>query len=186
MAAKATTLSEDFLSGNLTPEPTVLPRQFSGISPHQHSMRVVFIFALLPLVLGQEYRLFHRIYHPLNPQPVAFSERATVTLSGTNVAQLVTPDNVPNDLEEFAEVAHSLDGAFYQLALQREGDEHEGHWAKSSVKAVRPQFQSVTNETPNSTLAVSSTQEHIRDHHFASRCDRQTVLHRLLCLTNTR
>lgn len=100
-------------------------------------MRAAFIFAFLPLVLGQEYKLLHRIYHPLNPEPVAFSERATFTLTGANVAPLVTPENVPNDLEEFAEVAHILDGAFYQLALQREGDEHEGHWAISSVKAVR-------------------------------------------------
>ena len=101
-------------------------------------MRTPFIFAFLPLALGQEYRLFHRIYHPLNPKPTAFSEFATFTWSGTNVPQLVTPENVPNDLDEFAEVANSFDGAFYQLALQREGDEHEGHWAISSVKAVRP------------------------------------------------
>lgn len=94
-----------------------------------------FLLPFLPLVLAEELRVFHRIHHPAASSPSPFLERGSLSLTSTG-ASLVPHETLAEDLLELAEVSHGLDGAFYQVALEREGDEHEGHWAISSVKAV--------------------------------------------------
>lgn len=90
--------------------------------------------SLLPLVLAEEFRLFHRIHHPAN-KPTPFSERGVLTLTPSDPA-IVASENLSDHLLDFARTAYSLTGALYQVALERKGDEHEGHWSISSVKAV--------------------------------------------------
>lgn len=97
---------------------------------------ILLFSGLLPLVLAEDFRIFHRIHHPVGT-PVRFSQRGTLTIPPSGPAVLKASDNLANDLLDFTETAHKLNGALYQLALEREGDEHEGHWSISSVKAVR-------------------------------------------------
>jgi ER membrane protein complex subunit 10 len=94
------------------------------------------LLSLLPLVVAEDFRILHRVHNPLAPVPSPFSERGI--LSNTpSTPLLITSDKLGDDLQQFAKAAQNLNGALYQVALEREGDEHEGHWSISSVKAVR-------------------------------------------------
>jgi len=100
-------------------------------------------FFLFPLVQAQNFTVLHRIHDPLAPVSLPFSERGSLTL--TPNPSLVASQNIGSDLLLFAESTLNLHGAFYQVALQREGDEHEGQWSISSVKACHlPQTTSET------------------------------------------
>lgn len=93
------------------------------------------LLSLLPLVVADDFRILHRVHNPLAPVPSPFSERGI--LSNTPTPLLIASDKLSDDLQQFAKAAQNLNGALYQVALEREGDEHEGHWSISSVKAVR-------------------------------------------------
>jgi hypothetical protein len=93
------------------------------------------LFSLLPLALAEDFRILHRIHNPLATVPLPFSERGKLSVTSAS-ASLVASEGLGGDLLEFAEIAQSIKGAFYQVALEREGDEHQGQWSISSVKAV--------------------------------------------------
>ena len=89
---------------------------------------------LLPSTLAHtQSRLFHRIYHPLDP-PVQFSPRGSILISDSSAA-FQPAETYSDDLRYFADTLQSLDGALYEVALEREGDPTD--WVFSSVKAVR-------------------------------------------------
>jgi hypothetical protein len=100
-----------------------------------------FLISLLPLVVAKDFRILHRIHNPLAPVPSPFSERGILS-NKPSIPLLVASASLGDDLLQFAETAQNLNGAFYQVALEREGDEHQGQWSISSVKAVRA-FQSI-------------------------------------------
>ncbi|KIM90932.1 hypothetical protein PILCRDRAFT_155953 [Piloderma croceum F 1598] len=91
------------------------------------------LLSLLPLAFAEDFRILHRIHNPLGP-PSPFFERGKLSLT-SSASSLVASDNLGDDLLQFAETAQTLKGALYQVALKREGDEHEGQWSVSSVKA---------------------------------------------------
>ena len=97
----------------------------------------VLLFPLLPLVLADDFRILHRIHNPLATVPLPFAERGILSVTPSNMS-LVASESLRDDLLQFAEAAQKINGTFYQLALEREGDEHEGQWSISSVKAVCP------------------------------------------------
>ena len=116
------------------------------------------VFSTLPLVLAEDFRIFHRIHDPLAAAPIPFSERGTLSFSSPSPA-LVASESLKDDFLEFAETAQTLNGPFYQVALEREGDEHKGQWSISSVKAVRSvHFFSLL--VSDHLLKVSSIREH--------------------------
>jgi hypothetical protein len=89
---------------------------------------------LLPSTLAHtQSTLFHRIYHPLDP-PVQFSQRGSILISDSS-ATFQPAETYSDDLKYFADTLQSLDGALYEIALEREGDPTD--WVFSSVKAVR-------------------------------------------------
>jgi hypothetical protein len=92
---------------------------------------------VLPFVLAvtttTTTTVLHRIYHPLLP-PVQFSIRGSLLLSDGSVT-FSSAETVAHDLRYFAESLQSLDGALYQIALERKGDPTQGHWSFSSVNA---------------------------------------------------
>jgi len=92
------------------------------------------LFSLLPLAFAEDFRILHRIHDPLAPSPLPFSERGILSVSSSSQS-LVASASLGDDLLQFAETAQSLNGALYQVALEREGDEHQGEWSISSVKA---------------------------------------------------
>lgn len=96
------------------------------------------LLCFLPVVLAQELRILHRIHDPLALNPAPYTERGQLSLTGSaSSATLLSTESLGDDLLEFAESAHSLEGdVWYQVALEREGDAHAGHWATSAVKAV--------------------------------------------------
>lgn len=101
------------------------------------SNALLLVSCFIPLVLSQEFRILHRIHHPLAANPAPYTERGKLALTSSGLA-LVPVESLGEDLLEFAENAHQLDGAvFYQVALERQGDAHPGEWATSVVKAVR-------------------------------------------------
>lgn len=120
------------------------------------------LLSLLPLAFAEDFRILHRIHNPLGP-PLPFFERGKLSLTPSG-SSLVASDNLGDDLLQLAETARNFKGALYQVALEREGDEHEGQWSVSSVKAVcsislffPPPISDV------SVIKVPFTQEHIRD-----------------------
>lgn len=95
---------------------------------------IALILSLLPLASAHDYRILHRIHDPLASTPAPFSLRGQLSL--TSGPSLAGSDSLGADLLEFAENSQDSDETFYQVALEREGDVHEGQWAVSSVKAV--------------------------------------------------
>lgn len=94
----------------------------------------IILCSLLPLVLAEDFRIFHRIHNP-TAAPTPFSQRGVLTLTSSGPV-ITASDNLADNLLDFAETAHGLTSALYQVALESDGDEHEGHWSTSSVKAV--------------------------------------------------
>ncbi|KAF8897664.1 hypothetical protein BD779DRAFT_1492003 [Infundibulicybe gibba] len=94
---------------------------------------------LLPLVLAKDatYKLHHRVYHPAAPQ-VPFTERGLLTVADFDHVAFAPSSSFSQDLNSFAAVLQdldiNLDGALYQVALERESDTTEAHWDLSSVK----------------------------------------------------
>lgn len=93
------------------------------------------LLSVLPLVLAQDFRVLHRIHDPLAATPTPFSERGQLAPSSSGLS-LVASSSLSDDLLEFAETSRLSENTLYQVALEREGDAHEGQWAISSVKAV--------------------------------------------------
>ncbi|KAF7983915.1 hypothetical protein HWV62_18296 [Athelia sp. TMB] len=93
------------------------------------------VLCFLPLVFSQELRILHRIHDPLASNPAPYTERGQLSLTDSGPA-LLSVESLGDDLLEFAHSAHAVDGdVWYQVALEREGDAHPGHWATSAVKA---------------------------------------------------
>jgi hypothetical protein len=127
---------------------------------------------VLPFVLAvtttTTTTVLHRIYHPLLP-PVQFSIRGSLLLSDGSVT-FSSAETVAHDLRYFAESLQSLDGALYQIALERKGDPTQGHWSFSSVNAVRPSFSFPIRPALILYPLVSSSHPHGRS--FSSSSDK--------------
>jgi hypothetical protein len=122
------------------------------------------LLPLLPLAFADDFRILHRIHNPLGAAPLPFFERGKLSFTPGSGSSLVASDSLGDDLLQFAETAQSLKGALYQVALEREGDEHEGQWSVSSVKAVCPVVHSSFCRISDvSMIKVPFTQEHVRN-----------------------
>jgi ER membrane protein complex subunit 10 len=93
----------------------------------------LFFLPFLPVALAST--LLHRVYHPLEPIQ-QFVPRGVLSLDSSSPS-LTPAETFQADLQLFAGSLTSLDGALYQVALEREGDHSEDQHSFSSVKAVR-------------------------------------------------
>lgn len=99
--------------------------------------------AAIPYVAAEatQYKLYHRVYHPVAPQ-VLYTERGTLVISDSNHVAFEPSSTLAADLTNFAETLQSskgnLEGALYQVALEREGDMDDTSWDVSAVKVVCP------------------------------------------------
>ena len=82
---------------------------------------------LLPLVLAEETSAYSIESITQSALLCVFPNEEHLLFRLLGPAVLKASDNLANDLLDFTETAHKLNGALYQLALEREGDEHEGH-----------------------------------------------------------
>jgi hypothetical protein len=129
-------------------------------------LSLLFFCALVPLTIAlKPVHVHHRVFHPNDPQ-IPFSERGTIYFSSDSTSVTLTAsDNLRNDLTTFAENTKTLDGALYQVALEREGDAGDGHWDISSVKlASLPPYLAPNTYSP--VLAVSYANNNLRVSHY--------------------
>jgi hypothetical protein len=125
-------------SGNGQSHP---PRAIIGpfpLSPMHHLRLPTWLAILAALVSAvNATALYHRIYHPALAPTAKFSLRGTV-----HEGAVVDASGLETDLATFAgfisqlDTAGKLDGALYQLALERKSDLLPEDWILSSVKAV--------------------------------------------------
>lgn len=118
------------------------------------------------LVLAGALTLHHRLYHPALPTH-PFTERGTIHPDDDALLLLPSP-NLPADWTAFADVvAQSPDNLYYQLALQRDGQD-QSTWDFASVKAVchsSPGFSS-THQSQQCHLPQVTSQKiilHLQD-----------------------
>ncbi|KAG6854849.1 hypothetical protein C0991_012039 [Blastosporella zonata] len=93
----------------------------------------------LPLVYADQaqYRIFHRLYHPIETQGT-FQERGLVSIAEDNTVSFQFASTFAEDVSSFAEDLQTIkdkDLLLYQVALEHEGDITEAQWDVSSVKA---------------------------------------------------
>ncbi|KAG6830834.1 hypothetical protein H0H92_014486 [Tricholoma furcatifolium] len=84
-----------------------------------------------------QYRLHHRLYHPLEDQG-PFRQRGIVTMADDNSVDFQLAPTFADDIASFAkdqQQVQNKNSMLYQVALEREGDTSEAHWDISSVKA---------------------------------------------------
>jgi len=104
-----------------------------------HHLRLSTWLAILAaLVSGLDAKaLYHRVYHPTLAPAAEFSLRGTL-----HDGPVVDASGLETDLASFSkfisqlDTAEKLNGALYQLALERDHDLSPEDWILSSVKAV--------------------------------------------------
>ncbi|KAH7930743.1 hypothetical protein BV22DRAFT_1054533 [Leucogyrophana mollusca] len=103
-------------------------------------MRLEWLLLLIPC--AQAVRILHRVVHPNLPPP-DFAELGSIN---PPTAELIPSSSLLDDLALFTDaVSPHLDGAMYQVALERPGDVDESMWSISTVKTcLLPQSTSDT------------------------------------------
>ncbi|KAF8165222.1 hypothetical protein B0H34DRAFT_229325 [Crassisporium funariophilum] len=99
-------------------------------------MRLLATAISVAAVSAANVNIYHRVFHPSLPT-LPYAHRASIEIAPDNT-HLVTPSTqLSTHISDFADALGTLDnteGAFYQVALEHEGDSSDVHWDFSSVK----------------------------------------------------
>lgn len=99
----------------------------------------LFAAAAFLTVVDANVNLYHRVFHPSIPN-LPYVHRASISFSPDSIPVMIPSPQLYDALISFSEMLETLqhtDDAWYQLALQHEGDRSNALWDLSSVKIVR-------------------------------------------------